>query len=113
MNERISPTDNSKMIDELEQPTPSPTAILDAQITMLVQTVFRGVMVSAPGVPPEMVVCSFAKAVGVALASSVNGDLAPMLNFRKRFKDAFSDGVASVQIKPPPVNGQPFPPLRQ
>lgn len=88
-------------------PTPAanPNAVIEAQVRQVLGVLIRGLMVSAPGVPPEVLVNAIARQTGALLATSITGDLSSVLGVRKGFKDAFADGVAKTPVLPavPPV----------
>jgi len=78
-------------------------ALLAAGIRQVVGTMFRGIMVSAPGVPPHVVMNLIAKESGKIMAEAVNGELAAVLQLRTGFKKMFENGVNSVpSIRPLP-----------
>ena len=75
--------------------------VIDPQVRQVVGVTVRGLLVSAPGVPPAELVKSIARQTGYALANSINGDLQAVLKLRREFKDAFDKGVSDVKIVPP------------
>lgn len=80
-------------------------AVIDGQIRQVVGVNIRGLLVSAPGVPPHELLNSIARVTGMLLAESVVADLGTSLRMRTGFKEAFADGIAKTPPKQPQVNG--------
>lgn len=74
-------------------------------VRMVVGTTIRGLLVSVPGVPADVLLNAIAWQVGNLLGSSLEGDLAVMLRLRNGFKAAFEDGVNKAKIVSPKMNG--------
>jgi hypothetical protein len=64
-------------------------------------------LVSAPGVPPHLLLNSIARQTGSLLAGAITADLATVLSMRKGFKDAFGNGVAREKVTQPPIPNGP------
>jgi hypothetical protein len=80
---------------------------LDPVVRQVVGTVIRGLLVSAPGVPPHLLLNSIARQTGSLLAGAITADLATVLSMRKGFKDAFGNGVAREKVTQPPIPNGP------
>ena len=78
---------------------------LDQPIRQVIGTMMRGLMVSAPGVPPHVLLNAIAWQTGNLMAGAIQGDLATVLSLRKGFKDAFADGISKSAIATPPMPG--------
>ena len=61
-------------------------------------TCLRGMLVSAPGVPPQVLLAVVAWQMGNLLATAFNADLATTLTIRKNLKDGFADGITKAPI---------------
>lgn len=91
--------------------------IVNAQVEPVIGVVFRGVMVSAGGVPPNILLPAIARAAGKMLAMSVAGNTIELMSAARRdFIEAFKDGVQKVPLLTP-AGGQmpgmpPHPPGR-
>ena len=93
-----------------EEAPPAATALatkqlsdmIDAQVQQVVGVTFRGLLVSAPGVPHNVLLPCIARAAGKMLAMSVAGNSVELtVRARKDFQDAFRDGLAKVPILQP------------
>ena len=102
---------NGKPVDSLKTEAPAPKsapaapsldAQLDAQIRQLLGIMFRGVLVSSPGIPPEALVFSIARVTGELTALMLSGDLSATLRFRSMIKEQFTNAVARQPVTPPP-----------
>lgn len=76
-------------------------------VGQVIGTMIRGLLVSAPGVPPHVLLHAIAWQTGNMLASTIQADLSTLLSMRKSFKEAFHDGVTKAKIVPPPLPGPP------
>ena len=91
----------------LQQAAADPQAVakaqtlVDAAVRQVLGVVLRGLMVSTPGIGPEVLARSAAKQVGIILAESMTAELDQMLKLRKQLKDAFDEGVKEAKIKVP------------
>lgn len=88
----------------VEQPISANKAesILDGQIMPAMGFMIRGMMVSAPGVPPAIILQSIARCVGQLLAMSVAGNTIEMTaKARKDFQECFHKGIVKVPILQP------------
>lgn len=72
--------------------------LLDAQVRLIVGTVIRGLLVSAPGVQPVDLLNSICRETGNLVAGAVNGDIAAVLNIRSGFKKNFEFGVKKAPL---------------
>lgn len=71
---------------------------LDVQIKQLVGCTMRGIMASAPGIPPHLVLESIARVTGQLLAGAIQADLSTHFIARKAFKDNFVKGIGSAPM---------------
>lgn len=71
---------------------------LQGPVRIVMGTVIRGLLVSAPGIQPAMVLNVIAWTAGHILASSLKGDLATLLQIRTALKKAFEEGIKSVSV---------------
>jgi hypothetical protein len=76
---------------------------LDPVVRQVIGTMIRGLLVSAPGIQPHILLNSIARQTGSLLAGAVTSDLATVLTLRKGMKDAFGNGVAKEKITQPPI----------
>lgn len=81
--------------------------MIDPVVRQVVGTVVRGLLVSAPGVPPHVLLNVIARQTGSLLAGALTADLATVLQLRKGFKDAFAAGVQNEKIQQNPIPQQP------
>jgi hypothetical protein len=82
--------------------------MLDPQIGVILGTVLRGIIASAPGAPAVVVMNLIAWKTGNLLAQALCADLSTHLKFRTGFKEAFADGMKRAAMAQPP--GQQVPP---
>lgn len=75
-------------------------ALLDAQTRQIVGVMIRGILVSCPGITPDVICRSIARVTGSLLADAVRADLSLMLRHRSGIKDAFDAGVKSTKVEP-------------
>jgi hypothetical protein len=73
-------------------------------VRQVVGTVLRGLLVSAPGFPPHVVMSVIAWQTGNLMADALQADIATAVTLRKLFMDLFCDGVRKAKIvhAPPP-----------
>lgn len=90
---------------------PTATEMLDAQVRNILAIVLRGIMVSSPGVSPQMVLNAICRQTGSLCAGSIAGELAGVLAHRAGFKKAFEEGVQKAPLVQPP-KPQPAPSTR-
>lgn len=104
-------TNGAAAADQPEQPIPAAQAgtgqmTLDAQLDIqtrqIIGVMFRGLLVSAPGIPPDALIRSVARVTGEFCATAIVGDLAPVLVHRKAIKEAFTDAVGRAKVVPLP-----------
>lgn len=96
-NPQIQPNpDHIKQVEQL-------LATISPQIRAVLGTVFRGLMVSTPGVPPHVVlqICCFE--CGNFAGSALQGDVIELIKLRKSFKDSFEDGISKAKITQAPA----------
>ncbi len=104
---------DGKETTEAAQPISAEAALsqvekmIDPVVRQVVGTVVRGLLVSAPGVPPHVLLNAIARQTGSLLAGAVTADLATVLSLRKGFKDAFAAGVQNEKITQNPVPQAP------
>jgi hypothetical protein len=84
-----------------QDPKLSARDILDQSITQHIGIMVRGLVMSWPGIPPDVLVQSMAKASGLALSSMLQGNLGDLLKLRLAMKNAFGDGVNRAPMNPP------------
>lgn len=89
------------------QQAPSLDDQLDAQIRQVLGITCRGILVSAPGIGPDKVVCSIARVVAEVIGNSIVGDLSPVLMIRKAAREAFNDKLGKMPIQQVPGQQQP------
>jgi hypothetical protein len=78
-------------------------AVLDAAVRQVLGTVIRGLLVSAPGTQPHVLLNTIARVTGALCAGAVQADLQVLFQLRKGFKDAFDEGVKSIKPQAPPA----------
>ena len=79
--------------------------VVEQPIATVIQTMVVGMLGMCRGLPPEIVLTTIAWHTGNLCASAVNGRLELVLQARKAFQEAFSEGVQSVDLpkeSPPP-----------
>ncbi len=76
---------------------------LHEPLRQVIGTMIRGLLVSAPGIAPHVLLSAIAWECGNLVAGAVQGDLSTILQLRKSFKNSFDDGVAKAQITTPPM----------
>lgn len=81
--------------------------LIDEQVKLVLGVVYRGIIVSSPGVPPIEVLKSIARMSGNIIAAGIQADLTATLMLRREFKDAFAEGVQNAPIAPPPSGNVP------
>ena len=105
MNDQLNGSGNPQT-----QPTPEQVkqveqmlATISPQIRAVLGTVFRGLMISVPGVPPHVVlqICCFE--TGNFAGSALQGDVIELIKLRKSFKDSFDDGLTKAKIVQAPA----------
>lgn len=81
---------------------------IDAQLRQVVGIMFRGILVSAPGIPAQAIMASIARVTGELIGQAVVGELGPVLTIRRMCKEAFDKSLSAAPIKnpatPPPMN---------
>ena len=90
-------------LDELPralQPMPidQMIALLDPAVSQVIGTMVRGLLVSAPGCPPHIILNLIAWKTGHFLADAVKADLSALLMLRKGIKEAFDDGIRKTPM---------------
>ena len=83
--------------------TVSAEEMIDSQVRQVLGVVIRGLMVSAPGVPAQMLACSIARITAEMISNGMAGDLAAILTVRKSVKEAFNDAIAKGKINQLPA----------
>jgi len=73
-------------------------AVVDAQLRQVIGVTIRGILVSSPGFPSDVICRSIARVTGALLCDAVHADLALMLKHRAGIKDAFKAGVDSTKV---------------
>jgi hypothetical protein len=73
-------------------------ALLDPAVSQVIGTMVRGLLVSAPGCPPHVILNLIAWKTGHFLADAVKADLSALLMLRKGIKDAFDDGIKKTPM---------------
>ena len=99
-------------LDELPralQPMPidQMIALLDPAVSQVIGTMVRGLLVSAPGCPPHIILNLIAWKTGHFLADAVKADLSALLMLRKGIKEAFDDGIRKTPMH---MEASPMPP---
>jgi hypothetical protein len=80
------------------------TAQLEAlagPVRQVIGTFMRGLLVSAPGFPPHIVLSVVAWQTGNLMAEAMQADIASAVQLRKMFMDSFSDGVRKAKMVQP------------
>ena len=103
-NPQIQPT-----ADQIKQ-TEQLLANVSPQIRAVLGTVFRGLMISVPGIPPHVVLQMVCFETGNFAGSALQGDLMQLIQLRKSFKEAFNEGVSKSALVQTPTG--PLPNLR-
>lgn len=104
-------TDNGQPSPEQlakQGPTPEMLVATAAQIEALtpgvkqvVGTMMRGLMVSAPGVPPHLLLSVFCWQCGNLCGEALVGDIASMIEIRNTFRESFLDGLQKAKLVQP------------
>jgi hypothetical protein len=71
--------------------------------------VIRGLLVSSPGVPPNVLLGIMAWQTGNLLAGAFQADLGTTLMVRKQLKEGFAEGIAKTPVAQPPMQGGMMP----
>jgi len=90
---------------QLNAPMRAPTAqeIIESQVRQVIGITLRGLLVSAPGIQPHVLLNAISRQTGALIASVIEADLSTVVNLRKGFQDAFLEGVRTVPLmKAPP-----------
>ena len=77
-------------------------AALAPPVRQVIGTVLRGLLVSAPGIPPHIIMSVVAWQAGNLMAEALQADIATAIQLRKLFNDSFADGVRKAKIVQPP-----------
>jgi hypothetical protein len=77
---------------------PTQVEIPAPQIYQYLSIAIRGLLVSAPGADPALMMQLIAHATGHVLSCSFQADLSTVLKIRGNLKTAFADGVTKAQI---------------
>ena len=100
MNGNAHPAENSTIA--------AAEAQLDAQLRLTIGIMFRGILVSSPGLPPDVLMKSIVRLVGEMIGNTIVGDLAPVLKLRRACKEAFEHALSKTPIQP---DNRPMPNL--
>ena len=103
----MSNNGNGVNLDAPPEAAPSQPISPEAATSAIEQQLDPVVLVSAPGVPPHLLLNSIARQTGSLLAGAITADLATVLSMRKGFKDAFGNGVAREKVTQPPIPNGP------
>jgi hypothetical protein len=74
---------------------------LSGPVRQVIGTVMRGLLVSAPGYAPHIVMSVIAWQAGNIMAEAMQADIASSIQLRKLFMDSFSDGVRKAKLVQP------------
>lgn len=77
-------------------------AFLDAMLLQFVGIGLRGLMVSTAGMPPDVILRSYARVFARLVAEAMSGDLVPVMKARASVKEAFLTTLKQCPIKPAP-----------
>ena len=95
-------------------PTSEQVAVIDAQLTRVkpiiqsgVQVMIRGLLMSCPGVPPNVIATCIAFEAGHFMGQIFEGDIATIAGIRNSLKTAFQEGVQKAPLIPPRSNWTP------
>ena len=83
-------------------PTLSPDEQIDVQLRQAIGFMVRGILVSAPGVPPEMIAKSIARITGELIGQAVCGDIVAVLTIRRECKENFTKSMGDMPVRPLP-----------
>ena len=71
---------------------------LSPPVRQVLGTMIRGLLVSAPGIAPHVILSVVAWQAGNLIGEALNADIASAIQLRKMFIDSFSDGVRKAKI---------------
>jgi len=80
---------------------------LGGPVRQVVGTVLRGLLVSAPGVAPHVLLNVVAWQTGNLLAGAIQAELTTHFELRKGFKEAFADGIQKSKMSQPAAGPMP------
>ena len=96
-------------------PTLEQTAAVAAQLNALkgpirqvIGVMMRGLLVSAPGIAPHMILTTIAWEMGNLMAEALQADIASTVQLRKLFLDSFADGVRKAPLVQPVHQASPL-----
>ena len=99
-----------------EPPTAEQVAAADAALARIrpliqpsVHVLIRGLLMSCPGVPPHVVLCSIAFEVGNFMGQAFQGDIGAVSSLRGSIKQSFDEGVRKAPLISPRSNWSPPP----
>lgn len=72
--------------------------LVDQQVQQVMGIMIRGILVSSPGIPPNIVIPAIARACGKMLAMSITGSVEQTVKARGDMKAGFEDGLKQVPI---------------
>jgi hypothetical protein len=72
-----------------------------------VHVLVRGLLMSCPGIPPHVVLCSIAFEAGNFMGQVFQGDLATIASLRNSIKAAFDEGMKKAPLIQPQSNWTP------
>ena len=105
--DRRSPEDDDKTAAQQITPAAALSQLekmIDPVVRQVVGTVVRGLLVSAPGVPPHVLLNVIARQTGSLLAGALTADLATVTAAPEGLgKDAFAAGVQNEKIQQNPI----------
>ena len=78
-----------------------PEEQLEGLVRQTIGLLVRGLLVSTPGMPADLVLKAVCRQTGNLCAGSIQGNLTDVLMVRKGFKEAFHEGVASAPTVTP------------
>jgi hypothetical protein len=86
---------SAKAISAIEKPIHDTLGIL-----------VRGILVSCPGFPVEVIVTAVAYHIGNVLGESVRCELTQHMQLRANLRTAFEEGMRAAPMNPPPTTQQ-------
>lgn len=95
-------------------PTPEQVAAADAALARIrpiiqpsLHVMIRGLLMSCPGVPPHVVLCSIAYEAGNFMAQVFDGDIGQLAQIRGTIKQSFEEGMRKAPLVRPASNWSP------
>jgi hypothetical protein len=82
-------------------------AFLDATLLQFVGIGLRGLMVSTGGLPPDVILRSYARVFAKLIGEAMAGDIVPVFKARATIKETFLTALKAQPVKPAPPPARP------